>query len=111
MERSQRHSCVKKVERHTVSNYRPISLLSIVGNLLEKFVFKRLYDFCEKHMLLTWRNSGFKPNDSAMNQLLTVTHQIYNALKHGSDVNIAFLDISKAFDRVWHIRLLRASVV
>jgi len=42
-----------------------------------------------------------------MNQLLTVTHHIYNALEHGSDVNIAFLDISKAFDRVWHIGLLQ----
>jgi len=54
-------------------------------------------------MFLTWRNSGFKPKDSAMNQLLTVIHQIYNALEHGSDVNIAFLDISEAFAGVWHI--------
>ena len=57
-------------------------------------------------MILTWRNSGFKPKDSAMNQLLTVIHQIYNVLEHGSDVSITFLDISKAFDRVWHIGLL-----
>jgi len=71
-----------KGQRHTVSNYRPISLLSIVGKLQEKVVFKRSYDFCQKHTLLTWRNSGFKPKDSAMNQLLTVTHQIYNALKY-----------------------------
>ena len=89
-----------------MSNYILTALLSIEGKLQEKVVFKRLYDFCEKHMLLTWRNSGFKPKDSAMNQLLTVTHQIYNALEHGSDVNIAFLDISKAFYRVWHIGLL-----
>jgi len=41
-----------------------------------------------------------------MNQLLTVTHQMYNALEHGSDVNIAFLDISKASDRVWQIGFL-----
>ena len=77
----------KKGERHTVSNYRPISLLTTLGKLQEKVVFKRLYEFYEKHMLLTWRNSGL--------QLLTVTHQIYNALEYGSDVNIAFLDISK----------------
>jgi hypothetical protein len=96
----------KKGERHIVTNYRPISLLSIVGKVQEKVVFKALYDFCHKHMLLTWRNSGFKPKDSATNQLHIVTHQIYNALEHGNDVNIAFLDISKAFDRVWHIGLL-----
>jgi hypothetical protein len=80
----------KKGERHIVTNYRPISLLSIVGKVQEKVVFKALYDFCHKHMLLTWRNSGFKPKDSATNQLHIVTHQIYNALEHGNDVNIAF---------------------
>ena len=40
--------------------------------------------------------------DSAMNQLILVTHKIYTAIDNGQDVSIAFLDISKAFDRVWH---------
>ena len=57
---------------------------------------------CLDNNLLTWRNSGFKPLDSAMNQLLMVTHKIYMALEHGQDVIMVFLDISKAFDRVWH---------
>ena len=95
----------KKGERDTVSNYRPILLLSIVGKLQEKYVFERLYDFCEKHTLLTWQNSGFKPKDSDTNQLLTVTHQIYNAPDHVSEV-----DISKAFDRVWYIGLLHKRI-
>ena len=43
-----------------------------------------------------------KPLDSPMNQLLMVTHKIYMALEHGQDVIMVFLDISKAFDRVWH---------
>ena len=44
--------------------------------------------------------------DSAMNQLILVTHKIYTAIDNGQDVSIVFLDISKAFDRVWHRELV-----
>ncbi len=80
----------KKGDKQIVSNYRPISLLSVVGKLQERIVFKTLYEYCSQHNLLTWRNSGFKPKDSAMNQLLIVTHKIYEALENGNDVNLAF---------------------
>ena len=50
-------------------NYRPISLLSNVRKLLERLVFKAVYKFCVDHGLLTWRNSGYKPKDSTINQL------------------------------------------
>ena len=96
----------KKGDRQLVSNYRPISLLSVIGKIQEKVVFKSMYNFFKVHNLLTWRNSGFKPLDSAMNQLILVTHKIYMALEHGQDINIAFLDVSKAFDRVWHTGLI-----
>jgi hypothetical protein len=77
-----------------------------VGKFQERIVFKVLYRFLREQNLLTWRNSGFKPKDSAMNQLIMVTQKIYDALENGHDVNIAFLDISKAFDRVWHQALI-----
>ena len=79
-----------------------MSLLPVIGKIQERIVFKTLYNYCLDNNLLTWRNSGFKPLDSAMNQLLMVTHKIYMALEHGQDVIMVFLDISKAFDRVWH---------
>ena len=44
--------------------------------------------------------------DSTINQLILVTRKIYTAIDNGQDVSIAFLDISKAFDRVWHRRLV-----
>jgi hypothetical protein len=65
-----------------------------------------LYRYFKTHNLLTWKNSGFKELDSAMNQLLFITDKIYKALEAGKEVCLVFLDVSKAFDRVWHAGLL-----
>ena len=44
----------KKGDRQDKANYRPISLLSNIGKLLERIVFKKLYEYCEANGLLTW---------------------------------------------------------
>ena len=43
---------------------------------------------------------GFKPGDSCINELLSVTHHIYNSFDDGLEIKSVFLDISKAFDKV-----------
>ena len=96
----------KKNDRQDDNNYRPISLLSCIGKLLERIVFINLYEFLFKNNLLTWRNSGYKQRDSTVNQLLYLTHQIYDALSRGLDVCFVSLDASSAFDRVWHEGLI-----
>jgi hypothetical protein len=50
--------------------------------------------------------SGFRPGDSTVNQLIFITHKIYEALEQGKEVRMVFLDISKAFDKVWPRGLL-----
>ena len=52
--------------------------------------------------LITTSQSGFKPGDSCINQLLSITHEIYKSFDGGLEVRSVFLDISKAFDKVWH---------
>ena len=47
-----------------------------------------------------------KPGDSCINQLLSVTHDIYQSSDNGFEVRVVFLDISKAFDKVWHKGLI-----
>ena len=42
------------------------------------------------------------PGDSYINQLLSITHEIYSSFDEGLEVRSVFLDISKAFDKVWH---------
>ena len=55
-----------------------------------------------ENRLLTEKNSGFKKNDSTTNQLLKIVHQIYQDINDGKDSCMVFLDVSKAFDKVWH---------
>ena len=50
--------------------------------------------------------SGFKPWDSCINQLLSITHEICNSFDGGLEFRRAFWDISKAFDKVWYKGLL-----
>ena len=50
--------------------------------------------------------SGFRPNDSTVNQLSFMYHEFCKALDAKKDIQIVFCDISKAFDKVWHKGLL-----
>ena len=98
----------KKNEKNVKGNYRPISLLPIFGKILEKLIFDSLYSHLESHDLLNPNQSGFRPGDSTINQLLSITHTIFKAFDCNPplDVRSVYLDISKAFDRVWHEGLI-----
>ena len=69
----------KKYEKNLKRNYRPISLLPIVGKILEKLIYDSLYSHLESHELLNPNQSGFCPGDSTVNQLLSITHTILKA--------------------------------
>ena len=98
----------KKNDRQLVNNYRPISLLPIFGKIFEKIIFNRIYDFLLKEELLNPIQSGFRLSDSCINQLLAITHEIFEAFDCNPplEVRSVFLNISKAFDKVWHESLL-----
>ena len=96
----------KKDDPQLCSNYRPISLLSPTSKILERLVFNKLYKFCIDHNVVTPRNSGFEKLDSTVNQLIHVSHLIYKGLDCSDKIACVFLDLSKAFDRVWHDGLL-----
>ena len=96
----------KKESKNNASNYRPISLLSSLSKVLEKAVHYHLYTYLNDHSLLTVKNSGFKQKDSTVNQLLSIVHKLYSGLDNKENACLVFLDISKAFDRVWHEGLL-----
>ena len=98
----------KKNEKNLKGNYRPISLLPIFGKILEKLVYDSLYTHLVSCELLNPNQSGFRPGDSTINQLISITHTIFKAFDCNPplDVRSVYLDLSKAFDRVWHDGLI-----
>ena len=91
-----------------MNNYRPVSFLPVFGKIFEKLIFNEIYSFLDREKLLNTNQSGFRPFDSCVNQLLTITHEIFSAFdcNPSLEVRSIFLDISKAFDKVWHEGLL-----
>ena len=96
----------EKLDKHSMENYRGISLLSIVSKILERIVFIKLYDYLSSKGFFARCQSGYIKGDSTTNRLLQMTHEIYKSFSQGKDVIGCFLDISKAFDKVWHRGLL-----
>jgi len=96
----------KKNDSSEAKNYRPVALLSCLGKIFERVVYNALYDYLISNQLLTERNSGFKKGDGTTNQLVNMMDYIYSEVDKRNDVAVIFLDISKAFDRVYHAGLL-----
>ena len=98
----------KKGDKQLIKNYRPISLLPICGKFLEKNIFNNLYSYLHTNNLLTKNQSGFRTGDSTANQLLYLLDEIHQAFDSTKsfEVRAVFLDISKAFDKVWHDGLI-----
>ena len=96
----------KHGDKHVFANYRPISLLSVVSKILEKVVFKHVYNYFHTTDLLSSHQSGFRPGDSTVNQLAYLYNTFCQAIDAKKDIKIVFCDVSKAFDKVWHKGLL-----
>lgn len=74
-----------------------MSLLPMGGKILEKMIFDDLYQYLCANQLLTPHQSGFRPGDSTINQLLLITHKIFTAFEevHSKEIRAIFLDLSK----------------
>ena len=96
----------KKGDVSSVSNYRPISLLSCLEKVAERAVFKHLYNHLHENSILTPLQSGFMSGESPTNQLTYLYYTFSHALDSGKEIQVVFCDISKAFDRVWHQGIL-----
>ena len=76
--------------------------------MFEKIIFNNLYNILTTHYFITKKQSGFRPGESTTNQLIDLVNDIHHAFDNTKslEVRAIFLDISKAFDKVWHHRLI-----
>ena len=89
------------------SNYRPISLLCILGKLLEKHISNLILESLENSSFdLSAQQWGFRSGRSTVSALLSVTHDWHATLEQGQEACAVFFDYQKAFDSVPHRPLL-----
>ena len=79
------HSANSQEKRQCIENYRP-------GKILERLIFTKMFPLFVKNGLISQNQSGAKPGDSCVNQLLSITHEIYKSFDDGFDVRSVFLD-------------------
>ena len=89
-----------KGDKKIYENYRPVSFLPIFGKILERLIFEEMFPCFIENKLIAANQSGFKPGDSCINQLIAITHELYQSFDVGYEVRGVFLDISKDFDKV-----------
>ena len=96
----------KGKDKHDTKSYRPISLTSNLGKIMERLVTKRLYWYLEKNHLINPFQNGFRKNKNTQEQLFRLQNNIRNALNNKLSVLTIFLDIEKAYDMLWKDGLL-----
>ena len=96
----------KKGDLLDCTNYRPISLLSNLGKLIEKLIHSRMNKFLENHKCFYKNQFGFRKKHSTNHALITITEKIRNVLDNNQYACGVLLDFQKAFDTVNHRILL-----
>lgn len=87
-------------------NYRPISLLSSLGKVLEKILKDKLLDFISDSNILPQEQFGFRQGHSTVHQVKRICNDIKQGFHLGQSTAVVLLDIEKAFDSVWHSGLV-----
>ena len=80
----------------------------MLEKLFEKMIYDSYYEYFSTNNIINVILSGFRSGDSCTNQLTVIVHEILKSFDSSPTVDVrgVFLDISKAFDRVWHDGLI-----
>lgn len=97
----------KKESTEDPSNYRPLSILSVVSKIFERSATDQLVQYLEVNNLLTPLQHAYRKGHSTQTCLNEIVDYIYKENDKGNTVGIASLDLSKAFDSINHSHLLQ----
>ncbi|CAF0980674.1 unnamed protein product [Brachionus calyciflorus] len=108
---SWKNSVISKIPKpmkdsKNIQNYRPISLLCTMSKVLEKIVLRRINKWLTKNKILNLFQSGFRSQRQTRDQILRILQNGIAAFNMNKKLGCTFIDIEKAFDKVWHLGLL-----
>lgn len=84
------------------ASYRPISLLEVLGKILERIIKNRLDDYLERNNILPYSQRGFRPNLSTHTIHLELHAEAARCINNHMVMSAMCLDFERAFDKVWH---------
>ncbi|MBJ5547115.1 reverse transcriptase family protein [Salmonella enterica subsp. enterica serovar Derby] len=93
------------------TSYRPISLLSLLGKILERLLARHLRKFLDDNRIIQNEQFGFMPHHSTTQQLLRINEFVTEGFGRRMKTAIIFLDVEKAFDRLWINGLLAKCIL
>ena len=96
----------KKGDRTAGSNYRPISLTSLICRIMESLLRDAIVTHLRTYNLIRNSQHGFMPHRSCLTNLLEFLEEITKLLDEGHSVDLLYLDFARAFDKVPHARLI-----
>ena len=97
----------KSKEHYLECNYRPISLLTTISKILEKIVYKRVYDFLVENCQLYENQFGFRSNHSCKHAIGQTVGTLLKNMENQKNSVCVLLDLSKAFDTIEHSIILK----
>ena len=95
----------KKGDKQNFKSYCLVSLPLISSKAFERIIFYHILTNVLDNNLVSPKQFGFIPGESCVNQLLSIIHDIFTSFDRYLEVRGVFLDIYKAFDKVWHYGL------
>ena len=96
----------KGKDKSNPENYRPISLLSTLSKLVERVILNRLNDEITDLDIIPPEQFGFREGHGTELQLLRLVETIHQAIDNREVAEGIFLDVKRAFDKVWHDGLI-----
>ena len=97
----------KKGSKSAATNYRPISLTSILCRILETIIKDRIIKHLFDNNLISNNQHGFFPRRSTLTHLLNTTNEWTHKFDQNKETNVVYTDFRKAFDKVSHKLLLK----
>ena len=96
----------KKGGKGNPANYRLISLTCILCKVMEHIIASNLARHLNNHQIMYELQHGFREKHSCETQLIQLVEDLSRQLIQGKQVDLVLLDLSKAFDKVNHLKLL-----